>query len=66
MLFGGVYFKTQTFNAMGNRVCSSLLFMAVIGTVTPTAAFVLTSHAGKDTSWIVDISRVSACILLAM
>ncbi len=66
MLFGGFYFKTQSFNAMGNRVCSSLLFLAVIGIVMPTAAYSLTAHKGTDDSWIVDISRVSACILLAM
>lgn len=38
MLFGGYYYKTQQFNELGNRACSSLLFLSVIGIIMPTAA----------------------------
>ena len=38
MFFGGIYFKTQTFNEVGNRTCSALLFLACIGIIMPTAA----------------------------
>jgi Ca2+:H+ antiporter len=68
MLFGGAYYKTQTFNAVGNRACSSLLFLAVIGIVIPTAAYQLVhddAHKG-DENWILDISRICAVVLLIM
>lgn len=63
-LFGGLRYKKQSFNAMSNRVCSSLLFLAVIGIVMPTAAFNLVhDHQAKPT-WILDISRITAVIML--
>ena len=40
MFFGGMYYKTQSFNAVGNRTCASLLFLAAIGIIMPTAAAV--------------------------
>ncbi|KAL6758013.1 cation exchanger 1 [Haematococcus lacustris] len=66
MFFGGLNFKTQTFNAVGNRACSSLLFLSVIGIVMPTAAGVLVlDHEGKE-DWLLDVSRATAIILLVI
>jgi Ca2+:H+ antiporter len=65
-LFGGFYYKTQTFNAVGNRACSSLLFLSVIGIIVPSAASQLIhDHDGAE-DWILDVSRACAVILLAM
>ncbi len=68
MLFGGVYYKTQTFNATGNRACSSLLLLSVIGIVIPTAASQLVQdpHGAAGRDWILDISRICAVVLLLM
>ena len=38
MLVGGLFHRTQTFNAMSNRTSASLLFLACLGIAIPTAA----------------------------
>jgi len=63
-LFGGLYYKTQSFNAIGNRACSSLLFLSTIGIITPTAAFQLIPEISHDS--VLVISRACAIILLIM
>jgi len=66
MLFGGMYYKTQTFNEIGNRTCASLLFLSVIGIILPTAAKHLIEDMppAEKAEMIVGISRVSAAVLL--
>lgn len=63
--FGGLYHKTQTFNAVGNRACSSLLMLACIGIIIPTAATKLVDAEDSHEEWILDISRGTAVLLLA-
>lgn len=63
--FGGLYHKTQTFNAVGNRACSSLLMLSCIGVILPTAFTQLTNQDGpNDEAYILDISRGTAVLLL--
>mmetsp|Transcript_26232 Transcript_26232/g.57287 ORF Transcript_26232/g.57287 Transcript_26232/m.57287 type:complete len:452 (-) Transcript_26232:128-1483(-) len=63
-LFGGFYFKTQTFNATNLRACSSLLLLSCIGIAMPTcAAHLIKSPDGTD-DWILSVSRWTAVIML--
>mmetsp|Transcript_35152 Transcript_35152/g.78246 ORF Transcript_35152/g.78246 Transcript_35152/m.78246 type:complete len:446 (+) Transcript_35152:127-1464(+) len=61
MLVGGLYHKVQRFSTVSNQAHTALLFLAVIGIAIPTSA----SHVIDDPSDILDISRVSAVVLLA-
>lgn len=62
--FGGLYHKTQTFNAVGNRACSSLLMLACIAIIIPTAATKLVNDDEVHDDWVLDISRGTAVLLL--
>mmetsp|Transcript_7985 Transcript_7985/g.15527 ORF Transcript_7985/g.15527 Transcript_7985/m.15527 type:complete len:444 (-) Transcript_7985:716-2047(-) len=64
--FGGLKNKTQTFNAVGNRACSSLLFLACIGIIIPTAAEQLIPMPDSVASDLLGlrISRGAAILLL--
>lgn len=62
--FGGLYHKTQTFNAVGNRACSSLLMLSCIGVILPTAFTVLTNQDEIKDEYILDMSRGTAVLLL--
>ena len=63
-LFGGMYFKVQTFNATSNRACSSLLFLAAIGIAIPSAARYLMDSGPDQEATSLLISRGAAIILL--
>ena len=67
-LVGGVYYRTQEFNALSNRTSSSLLFLATIGIMIPTLAASVIPHTddpgeGPD-EWVLSISRGVAIIML--
>ncbi|GFR43726.1 hypothetical protein Agub_g4837 [Astrephomene gubernaculifera] len=64
-LLGGLYHPVQTFNAVSNRACSSLLMLAVVGICIPSAAsMVLVDDPGLRPDWILDVSRGTAVIML--
>jgi Ca2+:H+ antiporter len=58
-----MYHKTQSFNALANQVCNSLLFLAVVGLSLPCAAGVLTTISFTDTGMLY-FSRFIAILLL--
>mmetsp|Transcript_13623 Transcript_13623/g.33485 ORF Transcript_13623/g.33485 Transcript_13623/m.33485 type:complete len:447 (-) Transcript_13623:93-1433(-) len=66
MLLGGLRFRTQSFNEIGNRACSSLLFLAVIGIIMPTAAKSLVTdvEGGEKDAMVMGVSRFCAVLLL--
>lgn len=68
MLFGGAYYKTQTFNEVGNRTCASLLFLAVIGIILPTAAQMMIHDVtpAQKTDMIDGVSHAAALVLLGI
>ncbi len=51
---------------VGNRACSSLLFLSCIGIIVPTAATNLITDDNMDPDMGLKISRGTAIILLAM
>lgn len=61
-LFGGLSNKVQTFNAVSNQVSNSLLFLAVVALVLPSAA----AHfpANFDADDMLSFSRIIAVLLL--
>lgn len=62
-LFGGAFHHVQTFNALANQVCNSLLFLAVVGLSLPCAAGVLsTTHFNE--SDMLAFSRIISVLLL--
>eukprot|EP00198_Chlamydomonas_reinhardtii_P007601 XP_001696938.1 CAX family of cation antiporters, membrane protein [Chlamydomonas reinhardtii] len=64
-LLGGMYHSVQTFNAMSNRACSSLLMLACIGISIPSAAsMLLVTDPALRADWILDVSRGTAVIML--
>ena len=63
-LFGGFYYKTQTFNEVGNRTCSALLFLSCIGITMPTAASVLIEDTKTHEGLILNLSRGVSVVLL--
>eukprot|EP00878_Enallax_costatus_P035619 GHUV01039799.1.p1 GENE.GHUV01039799.1~~GHUV01039799.1.p1 ORF type:complete len:196 (+),score=46.74 GHUV01039799.1:1681-2268(+) len=62
-LFGGIRFKTQSFNAVANQATSSLLFLSCIGIIIPTAAGSLSSDDVTSLEML-HISRGTAIIML--
>jgi len=65
-LFGGLRHKHQRFNAMANKMASSLLFLACIAIITPTMA---RSIYGKDVipkSMLQTLSHAIALLLIVM
>ncbi|KAG2439186.1 hypothetical protein HXX76_004550 [Chlamydomonas incerta] len=64
-LLGGAFHSVQTFNAMSNRACSSLLMLACIGISIPSAAsMLLVTDPALRPDWILDVSRGTAVIML--
>ncbi|KXZ52875.1 hypothetical protein GPECTOR_8g256 [Gonium pectorale] len=62
---GGLFQKVQTFNALSNRACSSLLMLACIGICIPSAAsMLLVDDPSLRPDWILDVSRGTAVIML--
>ncbi|GLC37749.1 hypothetical protein PLESTB_001472900 [Pleodorina starrii] len=61
---GGLFHSVQTFNAVSNRACSSLLMLACIGVSIPSAASVILIPADLRQDWILDVSRGTAVIML--
>lgn len=64
-LFGGCYYKTQTFNEVASQATGSLLFLSCIGIILPTAAKNMMSDStppGED--WVLAVSRGTAIVLL--
>ncbi|GLC75402.1 hypothetical protein PLESTF_001633000 [Pleodorina starrii] len=64
--FGGLFNKTQKFNATGNQASSSLLFLAALGFLIPTGASRLFGDAeasGHD-DMVLRISRGTAVVML--
>jgi len=61
--FGGLYYKSQSFNATSNRATSSLLLLATIGVAIPTAAGHLVATHDRDLM-ILWISRGTAIVML--
>ncbi|KAG2499052.1 hypothetical protein HYH03_003237 [Edaphochlamys debaryana] len=62
---GGLYHNVQTFNAMSNRACSSLLMLAVVGISIPSAAsMLLVDDPDQRAAWVLDVSRGTAVIML--
>ncbi|KAL6756794.1 CAX family of cation antiporter, membrane protein [Haematococcus lacustris] len=64
-LVGGVFNKLQTFNATGNRACSSMLFLSCIGIAIPTSAASIIKDADARDDWVLAMSRGAALVLLA-
>jgi Ca2+:H+ antiporter len=72
-LCGGVYYKTQTWNAIGSRACSSLLMLSCLGIVLPTASVLLVEkdpglsfaqQTQYEDEFVLSISRGTAVVLL--
>ena len=63
-LFGGLSNKVQTFNAVSNQVSNSLLFLAVVALILPSAA----AHfpTAFDPEDMLGFSRVIAVLLLVV
>jgi calcium/proton exchanger cax len=61
---GGMYHHIQSFNAIANQVCNSLLFLAVVGLSLPCAAVVLPNVRFTE-SEMLTFSRIIAVLLLA-
>ncbi|GLI64419.1 hypothetical protein VaNZ11_007630 [Volvox africanus] len=75
---GGLFHSVQTFNAVSNRACSSLLMLACIGISIPSAASMILRNANSPIPapdadpldpevherWILEVSRGTAIILL--
>lgn len=57
-------YKTQSFNAVANRACSSLLFLSAIGIIVPTAAKHMAHKGAMSDEWVLNVSRVTAVVLL--
>ena len=62
-LFGGLYHHVQSFNALANQVCNSLLFLAVVGLMLPLAAANLPGVQFSESEMLV-FSRIIALLLL--
>ncbi|GIL67103.1 hypothetical protein Vafri_20554 [Volvox africanus] len=64
--FGGLFNKTQRFNATGNQASSSLLFLAALGFLIPTGASFLFGHGDvhDESKLVLGISRGTAVVLL--
>ncbi|KXZ49749.1 hypothetical protein GPECTOR_19g200 [Gonium pectorale] len=64
--FGGLYNKTQKFNATGSQASGSLLFLAALGFLIPTGAALLFGGDGPGgtEALVLGISRGTAVILL--
>ncbi len=63
---GGMYHSVQTFNAVSNRACSSLLMLACIGILIPSAASKMVDDPDARADWVLDVSRGTAVVMLAM
>lgn len=65
MIAGGYNYSIQTFNATGNRACSSLLFLSALGIIIPTAASSMWEpEPDVNPDWVLSVSRGTAIILL--
>ncbi|KAG2431558.1 hypothetical protein HXX76_009572 [Chlamydomonas incerta] len=64
--FGGLYNKTQRFNATGNQASGSLLFLAALGFLIPTGAGLLFGGGSEHNpeALVLGISRGTAVVLL--
>ncbi|GFR51251.1 hypothetical protein Agub_g13632 [Astrephomene gubernaculifera] len=64
--FGGLFNKTQKFNATGNQASGSLLFLAALGFLIPTGASLLFGGGrdGNAEEVVLGISRGTAVVLL--
>lgn len=65
-LVGGVRYPEQRFSTLANKAYCSLLFMACIALLVPTAATIIYRHGSLAPAALVSISRATAIILLAM
>ncbi|KAK9808608.1 hypothetical protein WJX72_000497 [[Myrmecia] bisecta] len=65
-LCGGTKYKQQSFNIQINKACCSLLFMACIALVIPTAAKSLFTDEQLTEKSIIEVSRGTAIILALM
>ncbi|EFJ40822.1 Ca2+/H+ antiporter, cation antiporter, membrane protein [Volvox carteri f. nagariensis] len=62
---GGLFHSVQTFNAVSNRACSSLLMLACIGICIPSAAsMILVEDPTLREDWTLDVSRGTAVVML--
>ncbi|KAG1674025.1 hypothetical protein FOA52_000331 [Chlamydomonas sp. UWO 241] len=64
MLIGGIFHHQQFFNTESTQAQSVLLFLAVVGVAVPTSAQWVIKDHDKPKDFILDISRVSAIVLL--
>ncbi|EFJ45431.1 Ca2+/H+ antiporter, cation antiporter, membrane protein [Volvox carteri f. nagariensis] len=64
--FGGLFNKTQKFNATGSQASGSLLFLAALGFLIPTGAALLFGSGDVDSNsdLVLGISRGTAVVLL--
>ncbi|GFR44006.1 hypothetical protein Agub_g5152 [Astrephomene gubernaculifera] len=64
--FGGIFNKTQKYNANGNQAASSMLFLAALGFLIPTGASLLFGGGrdGNAQEVVLGISRGTAVVLL--
>ena len=63
--FGGLFHHVQSFNALANQVCNSLLFLAVVGLTLPIAAATLPGVQFSENEMLI-FSRIIAILLLAV
>ena len=65
-LFGGAKYKTQRFNNFGNKAATSLLFLACISIVSPTAARYVYGAAVITDATLAVLSRTISLLLVSM
>ena len=64
--FGGLKYKTQRFNNVGNKAATSLLFLACISIVSPTAARYVYGAAVITDATLAVLSRTISVLLVSM
>ena len=65
-LFGGIKYKHQSFNALANKVASSLLFLACIAIITPTMAKSVYGEDVMTPEALQNLSHAVAILLMSM
>lgn len=65
-LFGGIKHKQQTFNALANKVSSSLLFLACIAVIIPSTAKVFYGEKIITEATLFNLSHAIAILLIGM